>query len=131
MISRLYHSKLVRYGFIGGVSTLIHLAIAFLWLYYATSSILMANMIGFIIAFIFSYSIQSLYVFVHPLSYAKAFKYFIVQFGALLLSILISNTLSEFSPYFKTVIVIAIMPLITFLIHKGWTFSHQQPKGAS
>ncbi|HZF71580.1 GtrA family protein [Sulfuricurvum sp.] len=122
MIAKLYHSKLIRYALIGGSSTLIHLGIAFLWLYFVNASLLLANMAGFSVAFMFSYTVQSRYVFLHSLSLPKAFRYFLVQFGALLASLFLSNILVGYNSYIKTVIVVILLPLITFVIHKLWTF---------
>ncbi|MDD2266022.1 GtrA family protein [Sulfuricurvum sp.] len=124
MISKLYQSKLIRYALIGGSSTLIHLGIAFLWLYFVNASLLFANMAGFSVAFMFSYTVQSRYVFLHSLSLPKAFRYFLVQFGALLASLFFSNILVGYNSYIKTLIVVILLPLITFVIHKVWTFRH-------
>lgn len=124
MISKLYHSKLIRYALIGGSSTLIHLGIAFFWLYTVNSSLFVANTLGFSIAFIFSYTVQSQYVFLHPLSLSKAFRYFLVQFGALLSALILSNVLVGYNSYIKTLVVVVLLPLITFVVHKFWTFRH-------
>lgn len=124
MIAKLYHSKLIRYALIGGTSTLIHLGIAFLWLYFVNASLFFANTAGFSIAFIFSYTVQSRYVFLHPLSFPKAFRYFLVQFGALLSALILSEILVGYNSYIKTTIVVILLPLITFVIHKLWTFRH-------
>lgn len=124
MIAKLYRSKLIRYALIGGTSTLIHLSVAFLWLYSVNTSLFLANTIGFSVAFIFSYTVQSRYVFLHPLSLPKALRYFVVQFGALLASLFLSNILVGYNSYIKTIIVVILLPLITFVIHKVWTFRH-------
>lgn len=124
IIVNLYQNKLIRYALIGGSSTLIHLGIAFLWLYTVNSSLFFANTAGFPVAFIFSYTVQSRYVFLHPLSPLKAFRYFLVQFGALLAALILSNMLVGYNSYIKTLIVVILLPLITFAIHKLWTFRH-------
>lgn len=124
MIASLYRNKLVRYGVIGGVSTLIHTGIAFGWLYALNNSLIAANIAGFMVAYLFSYTIQSLLVFEHSLSVPKAVRYFIVQFTALWLSMGLS-TLLERSPYIKTLLIVVAMPLITYTIHRFWTFEHR------
>ncbi|MDD5159196.1 MAG: GtrA family protein [Sulfuricurvum sp.] len=124
IIVNLYQNKLIRYALIGGSSTLIHLGIAFLWLYTVNSSLFFANTAGFSVAFIFSYTVQSRYVFLHPLSPLKAFRYFLVQFGALLAALILSAMLVGYNSYIKTLIVVILLPLITFVIHKLWTFRH-------
>ncbi len=120
-LRKLLTNKIVRYGLVGGVSTFIHFIIALFYIYSINSSVFQSNMVGFTVAYIFSYTIQSKYVFDHAISLEKAIKYFIVQFSALLLAIIVSN-LFETNSYLKTLIVVVLLPLITFLIHTFWTF---------
>jgi len=122
MAKKLYSFKIVRYGFIGGISTLIHFGIASAYLYFLSNSLLQANIAGFLVAYVFSYLAQSKHVFGHEISWIKAFRYFAVQFGSLLTSVGISSLLTDFNSYIKTVIVIFFMPLITYMVHKVWTF---------
>lgn len=124
MPSRLLRNKFIRYGIIGGVSTTIHGVVAFAMLFWIGLTVIPANLAGFLIAYLFSYTVQSRYVFSHSLSVAKATKYFLVQLAALLVSLGSTGLLRESNPYFKTVIVVIIMPIITYAIHKVWTFSH-------
>ena len=121
IIQKLFTYKIVRYGVVGGFSTFIHFLFAFLYIYSINSSVFQSNIVGFLIAYIFSYLMQSKFVFEHKVNIEKAVKYFIVQFGALLMAIAMSN-LFEYNSYIKTVIVVVLLPLITFVIHKFWTF---------
>ena len=114
--------KITRYAIIGVIATVIHLVVAAIYIRYIHDDLLFSNIIGFTLAHIFSYFMQSKHVFEHEPSVTKASKYFIVQFGALLISIFISDTLDEFNTYIKTIIVLFIMPVITFTTHKLWTF---------
>ena len=122
MIEYLISHKLVRYAFIGGVSTLIHISGASTYIYFINNSLLQSNIVGFLIAYIFSYTIQSKFVFEATISKKKAIKYFVVQTLALLVAISISDILSEYSSYIKSVIVALLLPLVTFFVHKFWTF---------
>jgi len=115
--------KISKYAIIGGISTFIHAGIASLYIFAVRNSVFEANIAGFLIAYIFSYLMQSTYVFKHMINITKAVKYFIVQFGSLLTSILISNIFQDFNSYIKTFIIIGCMPLITYIIHKFWTFN--------
>ncbi len=121
-ITKVFSYKIIRYAFVGGISTLIHVLIASLYIFFISSSVFQSNVIGFLIAYVFSYLVQTKYVFEHEVSKEKAIKYFIVQFGALLIAILASDLFSAFNSYVRTLIVVFLMPLITFLIHKVWTF---------
>jgi len=121
-VGALFSYKIVRYGLIGGISTLIHLGIAAFFLYAIYNSLFWANVTGFMTAYVFSYLMQSLYVFGHAINPVKAFKYFIVQFGSLMTSILISYLFTGYNNYIKTILVVIFMPIVTFVVHKFWTF---------
>jgi len=125
-IKKLASMRIVRYGVIGGISTLIHFLVAAAFLRYVSESLLWANVAGFLVAYIFSYTMQSLHVFGHALSVGKALRYFVVQFASLLASVYISDWLAQnFNVYVKTIFVIVLMPLITYVIHTFWTFAHE------
>ena len=119
---KLFSYKLVRYGVVGGLSTMMHIGIASLYIYKIKDSVLQSNIAGFLVAYVFSYIMQSIHVFGHAVSWQKAIRYFIVQFGSLLMSVMLSNLLIDYNSYVKTFFVIIFMPLITFVIHKVWTF---------
>ena len=120
--------QLIKYGLVGGISTLIHILVASLYIYFLDENIYLANALGFTIAFSFSYTVQSLYVFKHALDAMKLLKYFTVQFGALLLALESSNFLSLENLYVQTLIISILLPLITFVIHKIWTFKDTEDK---
>ena len=121
-IVKLFSHKIFRYIFVGGISTMIHMGISAFYIAKIDDTLFMANLLGFLISYVFSYTAQSKMVFGHTLSIEKAIKYFIVQFASLLLSVFISEITSDYNNYFKTVIVIGMMPIMTFFMHKLWTF---------
>jgi putative flippase GtrA len=126
----LFSYRIVRYGLIGGISTLIHIGMAALFIYAIYDSLFWANVTGFLLAYVFSYLMQSLYVFGHEIAPLKAFKYFIVQFGSLMTSILISYLFTGYNNYIKTILVVIFMPIVTFVIHKFWTFKELDEEDA-
>lgn len=119
---KLFDQKIIRYACIGGSSTAIHIFVAFLYLKFIADSIFFSNIVGFLGAFLFSYALQSRYVFKHRLSFSKATRYFTVQVAALMVAIILTK-LIPFDNYIKVVIIAFILPLITFFIHSLWTFS--------
>lgn len=127
-LRRLFPVKLFKYGIIGGISTMIHVGVASAYIYMVNSSLLQSNIVGFMVAYLFSYTMQSIFVFEHAISWHKALRYFIVQFGSLLASIAISNMFYLFNSYVKTVLVVVLMPLVTFMVHKFWTFKDKESK---
>ena len=124
-IKKLLSYKLIRYAFVGGVSTFIHIFIASMYIYFVSDSVFQSNVTGFLFAYVFSYTVQSKLVFEHEVNIEKAIKYFIVQFAALLLAIVMSNLFDSYNSYIRTVIVVVLLPLITFTTHKFWTFKEK------
>jgi len=120
-ISRISQIRIFRYAVIGGISTLIHLGVATAFIYYLSPSVFLSNVTGFLIAYLFSYTMQSLHVFGHAISWRKALRYFITQFGSLLVSIALTHLFS-FNSYIKTFLVVLFMPMVTYTVHKFWTF---------
>ena len=114
--------QLAKYGFFGVVATLIHLFSAWAVIYLFSASVFFANTFAFFTAFIFSYIFQTLYVFNSTFHFKKFIKFFSVQFSAFLLSYLLSDIVVIPNSYLHTLLIVAIMPLITFVIHKFWTF---------
>jgi putative flippase GtrA len=126
-IAELYFKlKFVRYGIIGAISTGIHVTAAFAFIYFINKSLFLSNLFGFSWAYLFSYISQSKFVFESRISLEKALKYLFVQLFALLLSIELSNVADDFNIYLKVLLVVIILPIITFFIHKIWTFAKHE-----
>lgn len=119
----LFQHRIVRFIFSGGIATLTHIGIAFTMLHFASASAFIANVVGFAVAFSVSYILQSIFVFQRSLSSKNVKRFFVVQFAALLISQVISGALQEDNPYLKVLFVVFLIPLVTYLIHKFWTFS--------
>ncbi|MBT4521976.1 MAG: hypothetical protein HOC23_18410 [Halieaceae bacterium] len=115
--------QLFRYGGVGGVSTLIHIAIAITYIRLIDEAIIWANVAGFLVAFCFSYVAQSLFVFRARFSMIRLTKFFGVQVIALTLSLSTSLLFTGAHPYFKVCITAILLPLMAFAIHKLWTFT--------
>ncbi|HIP13930.1 MAG TPA: GtrA family protein [Sulfurimonas autotrophica] len=114
--------QLAKYGFFGVIATLVHLFTAWAIIYFFATSVFVANTLAFFTAFVFSYIFQTLYVFHSTFHIKKIVKFFSVQYGTFLFSYLVSDVFVIQNSYLHTLIIVAIMPLITFVIHKFWTF---------
>lgn len=121
-IQHFLKNKLLRYFFVGGLSTAIHILVASLYLQFINPSIFYSNIWGFLMAYVFSYFMQSKIVFKSSITKGKAMKYFVVQFCALMLSISASNYIHINNNYIQTVIVALTLALVSFLAHSLWTF---------
>ena len=114
--------QLAKYGFFGVIATLVHLFTAWAIIYLFDASVFVSNTFAFFTAFVFSYVFQTLYVFSTTFHLKKFIKFFLVQYGTFLFSYLLSDIFSIANSYLHTLLIVAIMPLITFIIHKFWTF---------
>jgi len=114
--------QLSRYGFFGIIATLIHLLSAWLLIYGFSTSVLLANSVAFLIAFMFSYVFQSKYVFKTVFDWQKFMRFFAVQGGAFILAYMLSTWFPLDNQYLQTLLIVAVIPLISFVIHKLWTF---------
>ncbi|WP_457743409.1 GtrA family protein [Sulfurimonas sp.] len=114
--------QLAKYGFFGVIATLVHLLTAWAIIYLFAASVFSANIFAFFTAFVFSYIFQTLYVFSSSFRLKKLLKFFAVQFGTFLFAYLLSDVFPITNSYLHTLLIVAIMPLVTFLIHKFWTF---------
>ena len=111
-----------RYVMVGGLATLIHLLVAYMYLYYVEYSLFLSNTIAFFVAFAYSYSNQTLYVFRRKISLINLAKYFIAQLIMITAAMLIIDNISIYNYYIKTVFVLIIITPTSFLLHKFWTF---------
>ncbi|MGF1751224.1 GtrA family protein [Vibrio cionasavignyae] len=123
LLDRLLQYRIVRFALTGGMATAIHLVVAFSFLHLIQDNVLFANIAGFSLAFIFSYFAQTLIVFKNKVNWGNALRFFMVQFGALLVSQGISELFSDLNSYVRVVMVVVILPIVTYVVHKVWTFS--------
>jgi putative flippase GtrA len=122
--------QIIKYGIVGIISTLIHICAASVFARFVYQSLLIANCVGFLTAFTFSYVCQSRVVFNTDLTFNKAVRFFLVQSASLLIAVKTAEVLDYFSIYLKIIIVAFLLPVITFFIHKMWTFSDKLDIGS-
>ena len=112
-----------RYVMVGGLALLIHMLVAYMYLYYVEYSLFLSNTIAFFVAFAYSYSYQTLYVFRRKVSFINLAKYLIVQLIMITAAMLIIDNISIYNYYIKTIFVLIIITPTSFLLHKFWTFN--------
>ncbi|WP_411993330.1 GtrA family protein [Agarivorans sp. DSG3-1] len=126
LISKLLTLRIVRYGLAGGVATLLHFMLALLVLSIWPLAFIVANFVGFSVAFVFSYLVQTRWVFQKDIDINNALRFFVVQSGALCLSIWLSSLLTDYPNIVKVMLVIILLPAITFIVHRFWTFARAE-----
>lgn len=123
LVDKLLAHRIVRFALTGGLATLTHIVVAFALLHFFSACVFYANLTGFACAFGLSYLMQSLFVFRKTLSLKNLVRFFTVQFSALLVSQLISELLQGANDYLRVLLVVFMIPLVTYLIHRFWTYS--------
>lgn len=123
LANKLLAHRIVRFALTGGLATLTHIAVAFALLHFFSAHVFYANLAGFACAFGLSYLMQSLFVFRKALSLKNLVRFFTVQFSALLVSQLISELLQGTNDYLRVLLVVFMIPLVTYLIHRIWTYN--------
>lgn len=113
--------QILKYSAVGVISTIIHLLVALVYIYFINNSIFYSNIIAFLVAYFFSYTAQSKFVFKSTIKFKNALFFFIVQFASLIISILVTNGIEQ-TNHIKTIFIVILMPFITFILHKFWTF---------
>ncbi len=126
LIKRLLGLRIVRYGLTGGTATLIHFSLAVLLLAQWPQAFALANFCGFGVAFVFSYLVQACWVFENKRCPANALRFLLVQLTALCFSVWLSSQLNQFHNIIKVGVVIVLLPALTFVIHRFWTFSRAE-----
>lgn len=123
LVDKLLAHRIVRFALTGGLATLTHIVVAFALLHFFSARVFYANLTGFACAFGLSYLMQSLFVFRKTLSLKNLVRFFTVQFSALLVSQLISELLQGTNDYLRVLLVVFMIPLVTYLIHRFWTYN--------
>jgi putative flippase GtrA len=115
--------QFLRYVIVGGLSSMIYMFVGYMYLYYVEYSLFLSNILAFFVAFIYSYSCQTLYVFKRKINLINLAKYFIVQLILFIATVLIIDNISIYNYYIKTVFVLIIIAPTSFLLNKFWTFN--------
>ena len=123
LLNRLLQYRIVRFILTGGAATAIHITVAFTFLRFIQDSVFVANVIGFTIAFFFSYFAQTLIVFKQKVKWGNAVRFFAVQFASLMVAQGISELFPDVNSYIRVLMVVVILPIITYIAHKVWTFA--------
>jgi putative flippase GtrA len=113
----------IRFLVVGVASVMVHIFVAYLYIYFIDrDSVIGSNVLGFSVAVVFSYILQTKVVFRKDISYESAFKYIGVQIVGVTISILVTNYLLFGSPYLKVLFVVVLLPMMTYTIHTLWTY---------
>ena len=122
---------LVRFGIVGVVATLVHMAVAAFLVHSETANVYLANLVAYLTAFIVAFSGHFFWTFNNggPLGQA-IWRYFVISASAfgvnnlVLLTLVQSGLVSKVS---SVIVAAAIVPVLSFFASRFWGF-RTQPK---
>jgi putative flippase GtrA len=116
--------KLIKFGITGIGSTLIHVIVASILISGFTSSTQVGNGVAFIIATVFSYTVNTLWSFSNTINSKNAFRFIVASLLGLGLTILISLIADKAGLHYLLgiAIIVTTVPIYTFLVHSIWTY---------
>ncbi len=114
----------IKFAVTGVGSTLIHVVVATILISLLNSSTQFGNGVAFVIATIFSYTVNTLWSFSNTLSRRTALRFIITSFGGLILTILISTAAEMLGLDYRAGIglVVISVPVYSYLAHSLWTY---------
>jgi putative flippase GtrA len=109
---------------IGLGATAVHAAIAAYLIGTHTMPLVLGNVIAFVFANVFSYLLQSAYVFQRAPTPLQYWRFLSVSLAGLALVVAISSVLGVLGVHYlvSIVAVVSIVPFLTFVVHRVWTF---------
>lgn len=116
----------VRFGLVGVLATIIHIVIVWLLLRNALLPTLAANTLAFLVAFCVSFSGNYVWTFRSPgYPVSAMWRFFIVSGSAFVVNTLLLKgmlAMEWLMPMQAAMVSAAVIPLITFLASRLWTF---------
>lgn len=123
-LSQIFTIKTLRFAISGLFVTGVHVLIATILISFILITPSLANGVAFVVATLFSYLINTLWSFSNPLHRRNLYRFFLVSFIGLLLSISISGAAQYggLHYWYGIAFVVCIVPAVTFLLHNFWTY---------
>jgi len=130
-----FSRQLAPFLCIGLGATAVHVAIAAYLIGTHTMPLVLGNAVAFIFANVFSYLLQSGYVFQQARTPLQYWRFLGVSLAGLALVVATSSVLGVLRVHYlvSIVAVVSIIPFLTFLVHRVWTFrdrGHAQAHGS-
>jgi putative flippase GtrA len=122
--ARIWVKQLLRFSGVGIFSTLVHVVAALIFIKIFYLSATYSNIYAFFVATIVSYVFNTLWSFEQKLARHSFFRFLIVGLLSLGVITYVGNLVEEFHypPETSILIIVCIIPVINFAIHKLWTF---------
>lgn len=116
----------VRFFIVGAAATLIHISVAALSISQFNLPVFRANLLAFLVAFMFAFSGHFIWTFRSQSHLARSlFRYFTISISAFALNNLVLLTLVNtgvLSDIVSVILAAAVIPLISFTASRLWGF---------
>ena len=123
--------RIVRFGIVGVTATLTHAGVSLASLHWLHVPPVVANGMGFCIAFLVSMAGHSLFTFRQKMTPAKAMRFTTVALSSVGFSslvVLAGQHLTSLPPNIYLTAAALLTPAFNFVCHSLWTFSHRHEK---
>jgi len=116
--------KLLRFGVSGLLITGLHASIALTLIEYAGTGPALANALAFVCSTAGSYLLNTLWSFSSSPALANVWRFALVSLGGLTLTALVSEAtqIAGGGPGLGIAMVICVVPPVTFIAHRCWTY---------
>ena len=124
LLTSVFSKQALRFAISGVLVTGLHVLIATVFIQYVLPVPSLANGMAFVVATVFSYWINTTWSFSSPLHGRNLIRFCIVSFVGLSLAMLISGAAQYYGLHYLygIVLVVCIIPPVTFLLHNFWTY---------
>jgi putative flippase GtrA len=128
LVRTLKNHRFVRFSAIGGVATLLHISIAFLTTYMFNTPVILANTLGFLIAFVLSFTGHYRWTFSLKGQVTQAmWRFLCVALLAFSANLILMHLIHLYSPAtvmgLRVLVSIGIMPFVSYTLGRLWAFS--------
>ena len=123
-VTPLLTRQALRFGISGLLATGLHVLVATSFIQLVSPAASIANGVAFVVATIFSYLINTIWSFSHPLHGRNLLRFCAVACVGLLLAMAISGAAQHYGLHYMWGIffVVLTVPPVTFLLHSFWTY---------
>ena len=123
-LPRLRIKQAVRFALSGLLVTGLHTIVAVAFIQIVSPTPALANGVAFLVATVFSYLINTTWSFSVTLHGKNLFRFICVSFIGLFLAMSISGAAQYYGLHYLygILLVVCIVPAVTFLLHSFWTY---------
>lgn len=117
-------NRFLRFAITGLGATLLHVVVAHSFIQIASPSPALANAIAFLIATTFSFALNTWWSFSSQYSHGVLLRFWVVSMIGLSLTIAIASTAQYIGLHYwyGIAFVVCLVPPVTFVLHRYWTF---------